>query len=1766
MALNSTTTTNILSEHHKCIGTYEDKPTNCIYYFTSYAGPKGNYDSILEYNLIEDVIRVVYQDGRMDSSGSFSRLLRFDRGKPITGVNKIDDILYWTDDRNRPRKINVRLAKKNEKNITDATRYIEFYYKSNTSVVFITPSDNHGFKIGDHIYTHNNSADLTPYNGYAEVTGIVKTIDQNTSYNTIANDSTIISSSSISERVDPGDFIGIIYNNFPYFFQVESVSGTSITIQGEPPSFTASNLKPLYLLGSGDNTPMAGVITNCPWAFSADMTGQFGIMMHANPEDAYSPLITFGSELDKKKYLDVVKHQPTYRPKTQLESDGTAKNDILDNIFQFKYRYKHYDNEISSYSGMSDIQIDEEFALNRPLTYENYQDTKNIVDVEYFDTISDVKNIELVARRGNTGEFVLIDTVENNFISYLKILKNQLIPDPDYYLDVDKSSIKFKNNGTYPFVDKKDSDKLFDAVPKLAKAQTVLSNNRLAYGNVLEGYDNVPVVTNSSFVTEGNPVVTQGKIPLLGYGKYNLSIGPLDTSYQFHYNDGGFLHDAFEGSNTYSYWNSGPSQRCEVSTYIDLSSIAGGLAEGQTQTISIDLGWKVVRKPSDISGGKTRRAGGRFLMNVDLTGVTTISGVKDKISSQFESPNLAGWNGGTVAGSSSAFSDVVKEDGYWDIEYQGNVMKIKGKTVTNEEMSGNLPNNFGWASGDNDGWGGGNGRGYVWYVNAYFTSGTPGFNSFKTGAFHDFGISYFDETNRCSFVNVAPKYENFSGSRAYNPFITEDGGAELGQTSTVKLEIYNKPPSWATHYQIMYTGNTTVDDFMHVASPLSKPGENGDTQVYIGMQSLKGHKSSYNEATGADVDYEFLEKGGDRIRFISCVHNGQRKKFDTYLDFKITGFDFYQDEGEELPITLSDGQEGFFIRIANPGDTNVYLEDGSEVSIGHSGFDYATSGYNKLIAEVYREKKSTSEESMIYYEIGDKIEIVKPGSINRAHAGNIQNQDSNYDFDSTIGISVSDVPAIISIETGDVYLKPREMFTAITTGGDLESLENFSCEDYYLNDFHSTNHWSRGRINVINNNSKERRLSATVYYSETYSSTGSINGLSTFNLAEIPYFDYNVNYGSIQSLKMRDNDLIIFHENKVGRVLVEKDILNTASAEGLVSLSKNIIANYVMTFAGEFGCGLNPESIVQYDQKFYFVDVKKGVALRLGGDGLTIISDYGMKDYFRDLGEMYIKYNPNFIGISPTENTYLLEQMSNPYLIVGGYDPKYDEYVVTFPEVKLLRDNGSSEYVDASSWDGGLLNWENVTDLYNVQDPLVLFHPVTIGFSEGQNRWTSFYSFIPDFYSKINKQFVTFKSGRLYRHNNSDIYSRNTLGKADMNTFYGERHLSYLDFVFNAEPSSVKTYNAIALESDTKFLTGLFSNMGQTYGNYNDVISTSIAFRKVDGSVTALNNDDYTNVLKGNGTQFYKDLKKGDLVRVFGYFKDKERSSSSYKDFIVSSIDGNTQITLNESLNYEDESNELLFSVEESLIYVIDYKTKEGIQYADIPFCASSPVQGNQVSFGDGSEIIYVGKAGHIFKMFDVGKSPMSVSKEFKDLYPLSIKMKIWEAQLGGEYAVTGDGLFDPVLGDIDLSSFTNVNSIAEKNIVFKCVSENPVPTNFQAEIVPTHFKLYAKTKNNETYFLGYPYSLETPYLGEGLHWLIPPNSYMNSFSNSFGYSIENLNHAHLYIVKDGTVEGEKMKGSYLRTILATNKNQSTSKFNLYAANVDVDKSELSNK
>ena len=1727
--LNKTTVRDNSSSSYKCIGTYEDKPKNSIYYLVHHSSNTDKFDCILEYSLIDNKIRTVYQDGRQGSNGLSEGILNFDLDHAITGVNKVDDILYWTDNLNRPRKINVNLGKKNEVNINKAIKFEDVNFPgSHSNSVFLTYNDTalkSKYSIGDTVYTHTQAGEeATAYNGYAEVLGIVRNMPAGLTFNTTDGSNEVISSSALgSNDLEPGEWIGIMDStNFPRFYQVADISGTTITTVS-PVTFTLSAALALYLLPSGGN--IGGLLTNCPFqSFSAIP----GLIMSADPSDAYSPLISFGKYEDKMRYFDVIKHQPLKRPVTVLATDTSyAKNNILDTLFQFKYRYSHQDNENTSYSSISNINIDPEFARNTPLKHSEYRETANTIEVEYFDTISDVKKIEITTRKGNDGEFTLVDTVQNNFIRYLKSLKNEVIVDPDYYFVIPKSIIKFRNNGVYPFINKSEGDKLFDAVPKLAKAQTIISDNRLTYGNILEGYDNTPLVVSSSFNADG-PIIQNNESNFLVYslatgGSQITSINVDDNAAA-----NSVLGQELTGTSEPNIWQPGANKNCKVHFFIDFAGM--NLNQENSQTLSIDLSFHVARRSA---AGKAKKRAGRFAMNLDITGLDTINQVRNKVISQFNQDN---WEGGTKMQTgdpgTADISDCVKNEGGEGEDAADVQCTSSGSSMINvywKQKKNSTDSN----SGAPTVWG--DWSKVIQNVSVKLLSGDAGFNTFKTGAFHDFGISYFDETNRCSFVNVAPDYgqdvtlqegyntalvsTNLNGTRSYNPFPAEPNGPAIGQASSLKLNIYNKPPSWATSYQVMYAGNTSVDEFMQVTVPHAIPGTGGDTQMYLSLQSLKSHKSSYTEATGALTDFDVAK--GDRIRFISCDTTSGRKKFNDYLDFEITGFEFYNEELADVngnPITVASGQEGFYIRISNPGSDLAQLDGSPDVSINHSGFSLSGSGYDKLIAELYRPKKTQTPESTVYFELGDRLEIGNPGELNNYHTG-IVDQTNEYFYDNNLNTMVSLYPAEINLNEGDVYIKSRNMFTE--TNG--VSLEGFPCESYYLNDFHSTNHYDKGRINVVNNNAEERILDTSVYYSEPYVSTGAINGLSSFNLANTPWYDYNKEFGSIQSLQTKDNDLIIFHESKVGRVLVGQDILNTASGEGLISLSNDVISNYATLYSGQFGCGLNPESIVKHGQKFYFADIKRGAILRLSTDGLTVISEYGMKDYFRDLGEMYIKYNPD--GIKTFSDSIVGGGKTIvPYLLVGGYDPKYDEYIITFPEIEA----GGRNYVAGNAstiknWSEGILNWDDATLDPNMKNDKILFNAVTLGFSEGTNKWTSFYSFVPDFYSKINKQFVSFKQGRVYRHNDSDLYSR---ANADFNNFYGNGNLSYIDFVFNADPSRIKSYNAIGLESDTKFITGMFTNIGQHYGNYDDVATTSIAFKKVNGLVTG---DAGFNLITGSGTKFYESVTPGDLVRVFGYIKN----NYTHRDFIVTKVISNTTISVNENLGID---------ADDSYMLVIDYKTKEGIQYSNIPFVTSglSSTEDN-FQFGDGSEIQGVGVGTGIdisasYVLFDeVGNVDFN-----KSIAPINMIV-------GGEYVINSlaeGSTFN--VSDVDPSVNSNIGGT-----VFTCKTPSSSNTSI---VVSTDIKLYVKNLDNTTTFLGYPYTVISTKL-----FFIPSPSLDNDFSqaNKTGF---------YFTAKSGEVEGEKMKGSYMRTILATNKSQSKKKFNLYAANADVDKSELSNR
>lgn len=105
---------------------------------------------------------------------------------------------------------------------------------------------------------------------------------------------------------------------------------------------------------------------------------------------------------------------------------------------------------------------------------------------------------------------------------------------------------------------------------------------------------------------------------------------------------------------------------------------------------------------------------------------------------------------------------------------------------------------------------------------------------------------------------------------------------------------------------------------------------------------------------------------------------------------------------------------------------------------------------------------------------------------------------------------------------------------------------------------------------------------------------------------------------------------------------------------------------------------------------------------------------------------------------------------------------------------------------------------------------------ITISFDEKNNGWTSFWSYKPEWMSRLGNEFYSFKCGQLFKHHSET---------AQKNLFYNESadlvtYDSTITFAFNQDPSDVKHFKTISLESsDSNWDLEIESNLNVGYIN-----------------------------------------------------------------------------------------------------------------------------------------------------------------------------------------------------------------------------------------------------------------------------------------------------------------------------------------------------------
>lgn len=177
---------------------------------------------------------------------------------------------------------------------------------------------------------------------------------------------------------------------------------------------------------------------------------------------------------------------------------------------------------------------------------------------------------------------------------------------------------------------------------------------------------------------------------------------------------------------------------------------------------------------------------------------------------------------------------------------------------------------------------------------------------------------------------------------------------------------------------------------------------------------------------------------------------------------------------------------------------------------------------------------------------------------------------------------------------------------------------------------------------IIDKEYAERTKESSLIYSGIFNDETDINKLNEFNTGLKITKELNPEYGSIQKLHTRNTDLIALCEDKILRILANKDALFNADGNVNLTSTQNVLGQAV-AYNGDYGISKNPESFANYGYRSYFTDKSRGVVIRLSKDGLTVISDKGMSSFFR-------------------EN--LLNENSN---IIGSYDIYSDQYILSLP-------------------------------------------------------------------------------------------------------------------------------------------------------------------------------------------------------------------------------------------------------------------------------------------------------------------------------------------------------------------------------------------------------------------------------------------------------------------------------------------------------------------
>ena len=1162
--------------------------------------------------------------------------------------------------------------------------------------------------------------------------------------------------------------------------------------------------------------------------------------------------------------LSVAKTPCVFPPTVTLDTDaGKTTNDLLGKSFQFATQFIYKDGERSALSPHSEITYCRYMALqginSASITQETIQaENRALINTRWVDLAAsfeynqaDVDKMVVYGRVNNTSSWFIIDEFDPT--------ENLVKPDPHNnaqnftYYTVADGIYRFYNDGLYPLQSGAVKDRVYDDVPQKATSQAIVGN-RLMYASPNSGYGNVEAT--ASFTIRHNTEPSTGSYFSEATNDVSNiqheSIGGTTSS-----NDGWF---AVGGVSLPETLNAGTELSINVD-YKPSDFAVYGVYDHDDDSVATDN--PVFRVVTDQSGTETTYYCGK-IDSASVTGVPTSSSYDGSVQipsgTQASSVNWANLSASitltadtdratylaaliteletktlnyeytsgsgsialelkdTIDGTSNThtlFTKRLSWDVVFDVVLEDSSTYIGGQTGTDDVLVFYpKPGNFSIPTGtlsENTTDNGLTSGGAAPYTSIRVGSSGYNFISGSLEAAEDFFRGYTDEVTPDytptfqNGVNVGDEIKDKWGTYDLSPQTT---GAKDEQFTALPTTVRRTFKSGCAHdIGVVYFDRHGRPGYVNelgsaYVQPFSSGRANGPTDIQVTITS---------DPPDWATSFQYVYPG-----------MGSWERFETYTvggAFQYTGSDPYNDPIYISLNTLSQFQSekgalkdysftaGDRLRIVNyrNEDNSALVYPPEEIIFDVVGVEVFAS------AQDFIEYTAPPDESSEVNHAGTFLKVLRigAGTENQEFDGTADNYWKNqtlveiltpreqaktkvyYEIGTAYAIADHGNPQLLS--EGDVHFRPMSLLVPNYQAGATDAFQANDYDDWLyiarsvesmdFSDFVPSRCWSKGRAHVT----YERAANITYYnrvsYSEEYGDDIGHLMLSSFNPDAYSYKNFSKKHGAVNFVGNLNQNLVTLQENKLSIVPVNRNVIEYADGDSNITVSQEVFGS-VQESNGDFGCSNDQSSVLIQDGFIFFADRSRQKILMSNGSDMIPISDIEMSSYFE--GEFEALANANGAGGR----------------IISGFDPEENMYFVTL--------ESKSHDLDAG--------------------PGAAYGGTTVGYSLGDKRWISRYSFLPSNYANIDNKLI---SCRYEPVRDRLFWVHNGTAQDQYNTFYGTAYDSIITVVSKLSPSNVKVFNAISYEGEN-----LASAAGTGYWEIvrNGEISTNLGL--VSGEVS----------------------------------------------------------------------------------------------------------------------------------------------------------------------------------------------------------------------------------------------------------------------------------------------------------------------------------------